>query len=78
MLNINSRFRPEKDLCAVYRRAKGHAFLADLTHLAKAKYLEAAGVGEDRPLPANKIMQVAVHVDRLGSRAQHEMKRVAK
>ena len=37
-----------------------HALLADLAQRAEAEHLEAARVGEDRPVPAHEAVQAAV------------------
>ena len=49
-----------KQLVAVDRRGELHALLADLAQRAQAEHLEAARVGEDRPVPAHEAVQAAV------------------
>ena len=53
-----------------------HTLLADFAHLRQAEHLEAAGVGQYRPLPVGKIVQVSVFFDDFGARAQHQMESI--
>ena len=54
-----------------------HALFGDFTNIAKAEDLEAAGVGEDRPLPLHKIVQIAVQFHDFLARAQPQVEGVA-
>ena len=56
---------------------KAHALLGDLADLGQAHHLEAAGVGEDRPVPAHEAVQAAEPRDALGAGAQHQVIGVA-
>ncbi len=63
---------------AVHRRTKTHALLADLAQRRQAEHLEAAGIGEDGPLPAHKAVQtVLMERDDLRAGAQREMQGIA-
>ena len=54
-----------------------HALLGDLANIAEAEDLEAAGVGEDRPFPLHKVVQVAVQLHDLLARTQPQVEGVA-
>ena len=58
-LNFDRPFRRQHVPRAVEMRLERGAFLGDLADLGEAHHLEAAGVGEDRPLPAHEFMQAA-------------------
>ena len=58
---------------AVDVRLEGDALVGDLAQLGEAHHLEAAGVGEDRPVPAHEAVQAAEPGDALGARPQHQM-----
>jgi hypothetical protein len=62
---------------AVDRRRELDAVLAHLAQRAEAEDLEAAGIRQDRPLPAGESMQAAVRRDDVGARAQPQMECVA-
>src|SRR3954465_5335677 len=53
--------------------AKAHTFFADLAQFIEAEDLEAARVGEYRPLPRHKAVQSAQFADLLRPRPQIEM-----
>ena len=53
------------------------ALLGDLTDIAKAEHLETAGVGQDRSFPLHKIVQIAVQLHDLLTRAQPQVEGVA-
>ena len=48
-----------------------------LRRLSQAEHLEAAGVGEDRPLPVHEAVQPAMRAHDFGARPQHQMEGVA-
>src|SRR6185369_6437376 len=52
-------------------------FLRDLPHGAEAEDLEAAGIGQDRALPAHEAVQATVLRDHVRARAQPKMKSIA-
>ncbi len=58
-------------------RAEGDALLGELAQLGQRHHLEAAAVGQDRPLPVHEIMQPAQRRHLLGARPQHQMIGVA-
>ena len=62
---------------AVDVRLEGDARLGDLAQLRQAHHLEAAGVGEDRSLPAHESVQAAQPGDALRARPQHQVVGVA-
>ncbi len=62
---------------AVDMRAEGDAGLVDLPKGREGHHLEAAGIGEDRPVPLHETMQAAEAGHPLGTGAQHQMVGVA-
>ena len=68
---------PRNTVRAVGRRGEGHALLGDLAAVRQREHLEAAGVGEDRPVPAREAVQAAVRFDHVQARAQVQMEGVA-
>jgi hypothetical protein len=64
-------------LRTVDRRGELDALFRDLAHRAQRKHLEAAGVGQDRPIPAHEAVQAAELVHDLGARAQPQVEGVA-
>ena len=58
---------------AVDVRLEGDALVGDLRELGEAHDLEAAGVGEDRTVPAHEAVQAAEPGDALGTGAQHQV-----
>src|SRR6185312_2976911 len=61
----------------VHRRSERHAFLGELAAFGQREHLEAAGVGEDRLVPADEAMQAPERADYLQPRPQPEMERIA-
>ncbi len=57
--------------------AKRHPLLGDLAFVRQREHLEAAGIGEDRPLPANEPMQPAEFTNDIQARSQEQVKGVA-
>ena len=76
-LNLHAHLRREKQLVAVHRRGKAHAFFADLAHLAKRPHLKAAAIGQDRFVPTFKLMQPAKLLHDVLPRPHPQMKGVA-
>ena len=64
-LHRHRHFGRQQQPVAVDRRGERDAVLADLAQRAEAEHLEAARVGEDRPLPAHEPVQAAVRRDHL-------------
>ena len=56
-LDFHRAFGREKFLRAVDMRLEAHALFGDLAQLRQRHHLEAAGIGEDRPLPAHEFVQ---------------------
>ncbi len=56
---------------------EGHPVLADLGDLGQRHHLEAAAVGQDRPLPAHQVMQAAQPLHPLGPGPEHQVIGVA-
>src|SRR6476646_7365377 len=54
-------------------RAETYAFFFHLAQLAQAEDLEAAGIGEQRPLPAHEFVQAAQLAHQLVPRTQIQM-----
>jgi hypothetical protein len=77
LLDLHRHFRRQEQLVAVDRRRERDAVFSDLAQVAERKHLEAAGVGQDRLLPAHETVQAAVRADRFEARAQPEVKRIA-
>ena len=77
LLDAHRLLGREEQAIAVERRGELHAFLGDLAQRAEAEDLEAARVGEDRPVPAHEAVQAAVPCDDFEPRAQPQMKSVA-
>src|SRR5690606_8934951 len=53
------------------------ALLTDLAHVTEAEYLETAGIGQDRPVPTNELMQPPMAAHHISARAQHQVKSVS-
>ncbi len=51
--------------------------LGNLTNIAEAEDLEAAGIGENRPFPLHKIVQIAMQLHDFLTRAQPQVESVA-
>ena len=62
---------------AVEVRGEGDAVVVDSAKVRQREDLEAAGVGQDRSVPAHEPMQPAEAGDALGGRAQAQVIRVA-
>ena len=62
---------------AINMRAESHATFGNGPKLAQRHDLIAAGIGQDRAVPAHEAMEAAESRDPLGSRAQHEVIGVA-
>ncbi len=77
VLDAHRLFRRQEQLVAVDRRRELDAFLGDLAQRAEREDLEAAGVGEDRFVPAHEAVQAAVRGDDLQPRAQPQVEGVA-
>ena len=67
----------EKQLVAIDRAGKAHAFLADLAHVAQAPDLETAAVGQDRLVPVFELVQAAKLLHDVQPRTHPEMEGVA-
>ncbi len=76
-LHLHGYFRCKNHGAAVHRRLEFHPFFTDFAHLAQGKHLKTAGIGENRTLPLHKVVQVAMLLDDLGTRAQHKVEGVA-
>ena len=58
-LNLHALFRPHKNAVAVQMRVERYAFLGNVAQLGKAEHLKSAAVGQDRAVPAGKLVQAA-------------------
>src|SRR3546814_8544057 len=58
-------------------RSEGDALLGDLVPVRQREHLEAARVGEDRPVTAREAVQSAVCLDHLQPRPQVQVEGVA-
>ena len=67
----------QQQLVAIDRRGEAHAVLGDLAQRAQREHLEAAGVGQDRPIPAHEAVQAAVLADHVQPWPQPQMEGVA-
>jgi hypothetical protein len=76
-LDLHRDFRRQEQLAAVDRRGELDALFRDLAHRAQRKHLEAAGVGQDRLVPAHEAVQAAELVQHFGARAQPQVEGVA-
>lgn len=52
---------------------EGHALFVELAQARQRHDLEAAAVGQDRPFPADELVQPAKPGDPFGARAQHQV-----
>ena len=77
LLDVHRLLGPDEDLGAVGGRGEGDAGFSDLAAVREREHLEAAGVGEDRPVPAPEAVQAAVGLDHLQPGAQVEVEGVA-
>ena len=77
LLDAHALFGPEEHLRPVHRRGERHALLGDLAAVRQREHLEAAGVGEDRLVPAREAMQAAVFADDLQPGPQVQVEGVA-
>ena len=77
LLDMHRLLRPEEDLAAVGGRGEGDSGLGDLAPVRQREHLEAAGVGQDRPVPAGEAVQAAVRLDDLKSRPQEQVEGIA-
>ena len=76
-LDLDRALRRQHVRRAVDVRLEAHALLAHLADLGQRHDLEAAAVGEDRPVPAHEGVQAAEAGDALGAGAQHQVIGVA-
>ena len=76
-LDRHGGLRIQKDPGTVHRALELHPGLGDLAHGAQAEHLETAGVGQDRAAPAHEIVQVAMLLDDLRTRAQPQVEGIA-
>ena len=67
----------EKCSAAVDMRLEAHALFGDLAQLRQRHHLEAAGIGQDRPLPVHEFVQAAQPRDALRAGPQHQVIGVA-
>ena len=58
-LDLHTLLRAHKDAVTIQMRGEGHALLGDLTQLCQTEHLKSAAVGQDRPVPAGKLVQAA-------------------
>ena len=76
-LDMHRFLGPEEYLAAVGGRGEGHAFFGDLAPVRQREHLEAAGIGEDRLVPAGEAVQAAVGLDHLEAGPQEQVEGVA-
>ena len=67
-LGRDGALRAEEVRRAVEVRAKRHALFRHLAQIAEAEYLEAAGVGEDGPVPRHELLHAAELANHLDAR----------
>src|SRR5690606_13107985 len=77
LLDVHRLLGAEEHLRAVGGRGEGHAGLGDLAAVGQREHLEAARVGEDRPVPAREAVQAAVRRDHVQPGAQEQVEGVA-
>ena len=58
-LYLHALLRPHEYLMAVYVGIKVNAFLFDFAQLGQGKYLKAAGIRKDGPVPVHESVQAA-------------------
>ncbi len=71
VLDANRGFRVKVNRAAIHRRLKSNPLFRDFAQFTEAPDLKAARVRQDRPLPAGKIVQVAMGLHHLGAGTQH-------
>ena len=76
-LHLHRLLRPEEELVAVDMGVEAAPFLGDFAHPGERKDLEAARIGEDRPVPAHEAVKPAGGREDLRAGAQHEVVGVA-
>src|SRR5690606_1049755 len=76
-LDVHALLGAEEDGAAVGGRLEGHALLGDPALVCQREHLEAARIGEDRPVPAGETVQAAVVGDHLQPRPQVQVEGVA-
>ena len=76
-LHRHRLLRPEEELVAVEVGVEAAALLGELAHPREREDLEAAGVGEDRAVPAHEAVEPAGSGDHLGTGAQQQVVGVA-
>ncbi len=77
-LNVDRTFGRKRMRRAVDVRAEGDALLRDLAERPQRHDLVAAGIGEDRAVPAHEFVEAAEPGDPRFARSQHEMIGVAR
>ena len=73
LLIFDGQLRAEEMLRAVDVRAEGDALVAHFPQRRQGKYLVAAGIGQERAVPAHELMQPAVAGDDIGAGPQVEV-----
>ena len=58
-LDTHALLRPHEDAVTVQMAGKGDALLADLPQTRQRKHLKAAGIREDRTVPAHELVEAA-------------------
>jgi len=76
-LDLHRAFGRQHMLAAVQMAGEGDGLFRDLADAAQAHDLEAAAVGEDRPVPAHEAVEAAQPLHPLGRRPQHQVVGVA-
>jgi hypothetical protein len=72
-LDSDGPFRRQHDGSAVDVRTKPYAALVDVDAIRKTEHLKAAAVGQDRPVPAHKVVQTTQRRHGLLAGTKHEM-----
>ncbi len=77
LLDVHALLGTEEHLAAVDRCGEGHAGFRDLALVRQREHLEAARVGQDRPVPAREAVQAAVVGDDVQPGPQEQVEGVA-
>ncbi|MNL41065.1 hypothetical protein D3C87_1634560 [compost metagenome] len=76
-LDLHRDLGRQEKLVAIDRRCERDAIFSDLAQIAERKHLEATGIGQDRLVPADKLVQALVGVDHVQPGAQPQVEGIA-
>ena len=72
-LNLHTFFRSHENFTSIYMRVEMYAFLFDFSQSCQGKYLESAGIRQNRFVPYHKSMQTAKVFDQFVTRTDMQM-----